>query len=222
VRTEPWGATVPILVLAATEGPGAAGHLADGATDVLSRPFNPAMLRPRVRAWLARSGISVERRVERRSRIIGPTKADTRGLLRGLPVSQRLALLTGAITCRFKPGEIIFNEGDPAGGIYFIREGVVEISMRLPDGRTRALGTAKAGDAVGELAALDGGPRTATVRVVEPTTADYLPRDILEPSLAAAPSVAFRLMHEMAGRLRRTDQFIGELTVDRTSPDLGD
>jgi CRP-like cAMP-binding protein len=108
---------------------------------------------------------------------------------------------------------VIFKEGDLAGGMYFIREGRVEMTMRLPDGRTHVLGSASVGDTVGELAALDGGPRTATARVVEPTVADYLPRDILEPSLAAAPSAAFRLMRLMAGRLRQTDKYIGELTI---------
>jgi CRP-like cAMP-binding protein len=75
------------------------------------------------------------------------------------------------------------------------------------------LGSAGVGDTVGELAALDGGPRTATARVVEPTTADYVPRDILELSLASAPSAAYRLMRLMAKRLRQTDRYIGELTV---------
>jgi ribonuclease BN (tRNA processing enzyme) len=219
VRAEPWGAKVPILILAATEGPGAAGRLVDGVTDVLSRPFNPSMLRPRVRAWLARSGTLVERRVEHRPRMIGASTGGVRGLLRGLPVSQRAALMGGAVACRFRQGDVIFNEGDPAGGLYFIRQGRVEISMRLPDGRPHVLGVASVGDTVGELAALDGGPRTATARVVAPTVADYLPRDVLEPSLAAAPGAAYRLMRLMASRLRQTDRFIGELTVPGSEPE---
>ncbi len=218
VRAEPWGAKLPILVLAATEGPGAAGRLVDSITDVLSRPFNPAMLRPRVRAWLGRTGTMVERRLEHRPRIIGASSSALRGLLRGLPVSQRAALMTGAVVCRFKKDEVIFNEGDPAGGMYFIRGGIVEISMRLPDGRPHVLGTATVGDTVGELAALDGGPRTATARVLEPALADYLPRDILEASLAAAPGAAYRLMRLMAGRLRQTDRYIGELSTPGSSP----
>ena len=215
VRAEPWGATLPILILAATEGPGAAARLIDGATDVLSRPFNPAMLRPRVRAWLARSGTLIERRVERRPRIISPPARGMRGLLRGLPVNQRAALLTGAVVCRFKPGDVIFNEGDTAGGMYFIREGRIEVSMRLSGGGSKIIGVAGVGDTVGELAALDGGPRTATARVLESTVADYLPPDIIEPSLAAAPGAAYRLMRLMASRLRETDRSLGELMVGR-------
>ena len=218
IRSLPWGSKVPVLALASTEGPGAAGRLVDSVTDVLSRPFNPAMLRPRVRSWLARSGTLVERRVERHPRLIG-SSASVRGLLRGLPMNQRAALLMGTVTSRFLKDEVIFTEGDPAGGLYVIREGRVEMSMRLPDGRAQVLGTAGPGDTVGELAALDGGPRTATARVVEATVADYLPRDILEPSLAAAPGAAYRLMQLMARRLRQTDRFIGELTVPSDSSD---
>jgi CRP-like cAMP-binding protein len=150
--------------------------------------------------------------------MLGTPTTGVRGLLRGLPVSQRAALFGSAVACRFRQGDVIFNEGDPAGGLYFVREGRVEISMRLPDGRTHVLGIASVGDSVGELAALDGGPRTATARVMEPTIADYLPRDLLEPSLAAAPGAAYRLMRLMAGRLRQTDRFIGELTVPGSDP----
>jgi phosphoribosyl 1,2-cyclic phosphodiesterase len=217
LRAAAWSAKVPVIVLATTEGPGAAGRLVDPITDVLSRPFNPSMLRPRVRAWLARSGTFVERRPERRSRVIAPPPP--RGVLRGLPVAQRAALMTGAVVSRFRPGDVLFEEGDVAGGMYFLRSGRVEMSIKLPDGRSHVLGTASVGDTVGELAALDGGPRTATARAVEPTLADYLPRDILEASLAAAPGAAYRLMRLMADRLRKTDKFIGELTIPQIVAD---
>jgi phosphoribosyl 1,2-cyclic phosphodiesterase/CheY-like chemotaxis protein len=215
MRGASWGAKVPVVILATAEGPGAAGRLIDPLTDALSRPFNPAMLRPRVRAWLAHSGILVERRAERRSRVIAPARP---GVLRGLPVAQRAALMTGAVVSRFRPGDVLFEEGDAGGGMYFIRSGRVEMSIRLADGRSHVLGTAGVGDAVGELAALDGGPRTATARAVEPTLADYLPRDIVESSLAAAPGAAYRLMRLMAERLRKTDKYIGELAVPGAFP----
>jgi CRP-like cAMP-binding protein len=170
------------------------------------------MLRPRVRAWLARTGTLVERRMDHHPRIIGAAGGSVRGFLRGLPMNQRAALMSGAVVCRFKRGDVLFNEGDPAGGMYFIREGRVEMSMQTPSGE-HVLGAASIGDTVGELAALDGGPRTATARAMEPTVADYLPRDMLEPSLAAAPSAAFRLMRLMAERLRKTDKLVGELMM---------
>jgi CRP-like cAMP-binding protein len=73
------------------------------------------------------------------------------------------------------------------------------------------LGTATVGDTVGELAAVDGGPRTATARALETTTADYIPREVFAASLAAAPAAATRLLQLMAQRLRKTDPYVGEL-----------
>lgn len=211
-RQEAWGSSLPILVLAGSEGPGSAGRLVDDCTDVLSRPLNPAFLRPRVRSWLSRVGTSAPtRRAEPVPRMVSAAVAPGRGLLTGLPLAERAALLTRAQTARFRLGEIIFKEGEPAGGLYFVRSGRVRLTVRR-NGREVVLGTARVGDTVGELAAVDGGPRTATARAIETTTADYIPREVFAASLATAPAAATRLIHLMAQRLRKTDPYVGELT----------
>jgi CRP-like cAMP-binding protein len=211
-RRQAWGASLPILVLAGSEGPGAAGRLVDACTDVLSRPLNPAFLRPRVRAWLSRVGTSAPgRRQQPTPRMVNAAIAPGRGLLTGLPLAERAALLTRAQTARFRLGEIIFKQGEPAGGLYFVRSGSIRLSVRR-NGREVVLGTAGVGDTLGELAAVDGGPRTATARALETTTADYIPREALAASLATAPAAAARLIQVMAQRLRRTDPYVGELT----------
>jgi len=112
---------------------------------------------------------------------------------------------------RFRDGEIIFKEGDPGGGLYLVRAGRVRLSVREGE-REIVLGTAKPGDTLGELAALDGGPRTATARAVSATAADYIPRELFAASLASTPAAAVRLLHLMAERLRQTDPHVGELT----------
>jgi CRP-like cAMP-binding protein len=210
-RREAWGTSLPILVLAGSEGPGAAGRLVDNCTDVLSRPLNPAFLRPRVRAWLSRTGTSVPaRRQPPAPRMVNAAIVPGRGLLTGLPLAERAALLTRAQTARFRLGEIIFKQGEPAGGLYFVRSGSIRLSVRR-NGREVVLGTAGVGDTLGELAAVDGGPRTATARALETTTADYIPREVLAASLATAPAAAARLLHVMARRLRQADPYVGEL-----------
>lgn len=213
-RGQKWGTELPILVLAGAEGPGAAGQLVGSVTDVLSCPFNSPMLRARVRAWLSRAGTLTQRKtVQRKHRLTGSARSPGMGLLKGLPSNERAALLAGALTCRFRSGEIIFREGDPAGGVYFLRNGRVQISIRLPGGRERELAVAKAGDAVGELGALDGGSRTATAKALHATTADYVPQETFAAGLLAAPGAAARLLRLMAGRLRRTDRLVGELAT---------
>jgi len=213
LRAQRWGARVPVLVLAGAEGPGGAGRLIDGVTDVLSFPFNEAMLRARVRAWLSRGGKFTRRRLAAtKHRPTRASSASGMAVLKGLPPNERAALLAGALICRFRPGEIIFRQGDPAGGVYFLRSGRVQISIQLPDGQNLVLSVAKAGDMVGDVAALDGGTRTATAKALEATTADYIPPEMFESRLAAAPAVAMRLLRVMAGRLRKTDHLVGEFT----------
>lgn len=217
IRAQPAGGEIPILVLAGSEGPGGAGRLADPLTDVVSRPYNPAILRPRVRAWLSRTGTSVAGRTS-----APPARAaraaPARGLLRGLPFAERATLLTGALSTRFREGETVFREGDPAGGFYFIRSGQVRLSVNDGDGREVVVATAGAGDTLGELAALDGGPRTATARAVSAVTADYVPPEMFAAALGEAPAAAARLLRLMAERLRSTDRYPGELLS--TSPQL--
>lgn len=212
VRGEAWGASLPILVLAGSEGPGVAGRLADRFTDVLTRPLNPAFLRPRVRAWLSRGAASRPTgKGIHPQRVVSASIVPGRGFLRGLPLGERAVLFHGAQTARFREGEIIFKEGDPAGGLYLVRTGRVRLTVRDGD-RTIVLGTAKTGDTLGELAALDGGPRTATAQALSVTTADYIPREPFEASLSSTPTAAVRLLHLMAERLRRADPHVGELT----------
>lgn len=214
LRGEKWATGVPMLVLAGSEGPGASGRLVDGLTDVVSRPLNPAVLRPRVRAWLARAGTTTTvRSAPRRHRMVSTPTLSARSLLHGLPFPGPAALMTGVLASRFRAGDVLFRQGDPAGGLYVIRSGRVRISVKDRRGREIVLGTATAGDTVGELAALDGGPRTATVRAIEPTAAEYVPREIFEAGLSSAPESAVRLLRLMAQRLRNTDRFVGELAV---------
>jgi phosphoribosyl 1,2-cyclic phosphodiesterase/CRP-like cAMP-binding protein len=212
VRGEAWGASLPILVLAASEGPGVTGRLADRFTDILTRPLNPAFLRPRVRAWLSRGAAAVPAaRSIHRQRIVSRSIVPGRGFLRGLPLGERAALFIGAQTARFRNGEIIFKEGEPAGGLYLVRKGRVRLTVREGD-REIVLGTARPGDTLGELAALDGGPRTATAQALGATAADYIPRELFAASLSSTPIAAVRLLHLMAERLRQTDPHVGELT----------
>jgi phosphoribosyl 1,2-cyclic phosphodiesterase/CheY-like chemotaxis protein len=213
-REQKWAADLPVIVLPNAEGPGASGRLVGGLTDVLSRPFSPSMLRARVRAWLSRKGeLAVRKSAPLRHRVFAPAPPSNKGWLRGLPSRERTVFLEGSLHCRFRPGEVLFREGDPAGGVYFIRTGMVRLSVRLPDGRHRMLADARSGHTVGELAALDGGRRTATATAVEATTADYVPQDMFEASLAAAPEASRRLLRLMAARLRATDRMVAELAT---------
>jgi len=71
---------------------------------------------------------------------------------------------------RLAAGEVLFNQGDPGDVVYVVEAGAVEIVRVLADHSERLLNTCSPGEWFGELAALTGLPRSATVRAVEPTT----------------------------------------------------
>ena len=65
------------------------------------------------------------------------------------------------------------------------------------------------GNTVGELAALDAGPHTATVMALEPTVADHVGRDVFVDALGHSPQASLRLLRLMASRLRSTNRLMG-------------
>ena len=63
---------------------------------------------------------------------------------------------------RFRAGEVIFHRDDPGQVLYVIREGKVKICINSPDGHEVVLAVFGPGDYFGELALLDGQPRSAS------------------------------------------------------------
>jgi CRP/FNR family transcriptional regulator len=205
---------LPIVAVVGEDEPARAAELLAEATDVVTRPWSAPMLRSRVRAWLARSD---RRRAPRARRAGGPTQdgaAPRRvpDLFAGLPARERAALLRDATTCRYEPGDVLCREGEAPGGVYYLREGAVQVWTRAPNGQEVLLAVLEPGTMAGELAALDAGPRTATVVAVAPTVVDYVPRDSFIKALEASPRACLRLLKLLATRLRATDRRVGDLT----------
>jgi CRP-like cAMP-binding protein len=68
-----------------------------------------------------------------------------------------------------EPGEELYRQGQRADALYAVEHGRLVVAARLPGGRELELGTLGEGDVLGELALLDGGVRSATVRALEPS-----------------------------------------------------
>src|SRR5262249_47248643 len=62
----------------------------------------------------------------------------------------------------FRPGEIIFHRDDPGQMLYVIKQGKVRIYITSPDGQEVTLALFRPGDYFGEMAILDGRPRSAS------------------------------------------------------------
>jgi CRP-like cAMP-binding protein len=73
-------------------------------------------------------------------------------------------------------GEVLWREGDPADGLHVIVDGSVTVSLRQPGGGRIELATVGPGNALGEVALLDGGTRSAGAHAARPVRLLFLSR----------------------------------------------
>lgn len=82
-------------------------------------------------------------------------------LFGSLEEADRLTVARHMLRATFAPHQTIFTRGDGGGPVYLVLEGRVRLSVFSVDGRLLSFTHAGAGDVFGEIAALDGGSRTA-------------------------------------------------------------
>jgi len=108
-------------------------------------------------------------------------------------------------------GDVLFNEGDSGSQLYVVIEGKIKLGRTSADGRENLLAILGPGQMFGELSFFDPGPRSATATAVTDVELKSLGHDALSPVLATHPDVALALLNQLAGRLRRTNEVVGDL-----------
>jgi CRP-like cAMP-binding protein len=109
---------------------------------------------------------------------------------------------------RFRRGETLFVRGDPGTFLYIIENGSVKITLISPEGKEMVLAVLGAGDFFGELALLDGEPRSADATMAADTDLLLLPREEFMHFVESRPRVALHALAVMSRRLRQTDQLV--------------
>ena len=112
---------------------------------------------------------------------------------------------------RFRRGEVIFHIGDPGDALFVIVSGEVKTSLPSETGDEAILATLRPGDVFGELALLDGAPRSASATALMPTETVILPRDRFRELIATEAGVRDALLASIAGELRRLTTHVEEL-----------
>ncbi|MFL5736200.1 MAG: cyclic nucleotide-binding domain-containing protein [Actinomycetota bacterium] len=100
---------------------------------------------------------------------------------------------------QFPAGKVIVQTGSRGNAFYVIVEGTAKVVAGYS---SRTLARLGPGEFFGELALLDGGPRTASVVAVEPMTAIRIQRAQFRKMLRSEPEVGLKILEELAGRLR--------------------
>lgn len=129
-------------------------------------------------------------------------------IFRGVPDEELEGLVAKLRRRTFKRNEVIMHQGDPAGAIHIIREGQVKVMLDSESGDETVLALLGAGECFGEMAALDGGPRSASVVTVEPTETLMLQREDLLYEVTHRPDFALAIISTLAARLRRVNEWL--------------
>lgn len=126
-----------------------------------------------------------------------------KSVLGALPDAALEELIARARTVRFAKGASIYKRGDDGDSLMVILSGRVKIANVTTDAREVALNFLGPGDLNGELAALDGKPRSADAMALEPTEALVLWRRDLIPVLERHPQAMLGIIEALAGKVRQ-------------------
>lgn len=122
---------------------------------------------------------------------------------------QRLAEIS--VTRSFRKGQIIFEQGDPADALYVVVEGEVKVHVDSGAGDEMVLVTLRPPDVFGELALVDGGPRSASAEALVQSTLLSLNRRTFLALLEGNPEIAELLLRALGRILRRLTEQASDL-----------
>lgn len=120
-------------------------------------------------------------------------------LFKGLSKRHLHKLGRAAKAVRYAPGRLIVKEGSPGTTFFVIVNGQARVVQETGNRTLAELGP---GDFFGELALLDGGPRTASVIAGTVVEAVQLSRAGFRGLVLRDPDVGLRIMEDLAGRIR--------------------
>lgn len=120
--------------------------------------------------------------------------------------SERVQFIGLARRTRYHRGDQIFREGEPTRHAVLIESGSVKIMRRRPDGADMILAVRGPNDLIGEMAAIDGTPRSASAIAMGQVDGHVMDAGAFERFVRAHDRVAWMLMRSMAERQRDADQ----------------
>jgi CRP/FNR family transcriptional regulator, cyclic AMP receptor protein len=117
------------------------------------------------------------------------------------------AICAAMVERNWRTGELLFAAGDPSDGFYVVADGSIRLGLATSDGGELTLRDVGAGEIFGEIGALDGGPRSASARVVSATARTaFLPRGRFDEVLARNSDLLLDITRKLCQRLRETTE----------------
>ena len=114
---------------------------------------------------------------------------------------------------RYRPGERVIERGEESRDVFFVVEGRINIVDFTFSGREVAFDSAVPGDSFGELAAIDGRPRSTAAVAAAPSCLGVLGHEAFNDLLRASGDTAVTVLGRLAAIVRRSDERIMELST---------
>jgi CRP-like cAMP-binding protein len=111
---------------------------------------------------------------------------------------------------RLVRGDVLFAEGDEPQELFVVIDGRIAIANRSPDGRESVVALMESGDLFGEMAMLDGQPRSAEARALEPSIVLAIPYAPVQAMFDENPSLLWGVVRMLSRRLRTTDEALAD------------
>jgi CRP-like cAMP-binding protein len=113
---------------------------------------------------------------------------------------------------KVSPGERLFEEGEPGGSMYVLQSGRIRLVRRLGQAEV-VIALFGPGEVFGEMAVLEGLPRTATAVAAEESVVVEVTKPLFEQMVRENGEVALRILRKLSARLREADRQINTFLV---------
>jgi len=133
-------------------------------------------------------------------------------LFRDLPASVLEHLGSYMKMRKARKGAVIFSKGDPGSGLLGVLSGTVKVSIASAEGKDIVLNVFREGEVFGEIALLDGRPRTADASAMSDCELIVIERRDFVPFLQDHPDVTLKFIEILCSRLRRTSEQVQDVT----------
>jgi CRP-like cAMP-binding protein len=110
------------------------------------------------------------------------------------------------------PKEWLLEQNDIGTDIYFLTSGVVRVLITPSPDREIILGDIESGGYFGEMAAIDGQPRSAGILAITDATIARMPATVFREIIHNYPDVAEQLLQQLVARIRALDQRVNEFS----------
>ncbi|HOS42944.1 MAG TPA: Crp/Fnr family transcriptional regulator [Armatimonadota bacterium] len=122
-------------------------------------------------------------------------------------------LLARGLTRRYAKGEMLFLDGEPCKGLFFVQSGMVKIFKLNENGREQILAVQRPGDSVAELPVFDDGPYPASAAAMEDAEVLFIPAAAFHELLTQYPQLCHAVITALGRRLRTLVGLVEDLSL---------